>query len=110
MGLVHGWVQMQGYSTPEHKDTFALMGFNSSSTPSTATNIDLGSLPVRLLANHIGHEKWQIVCFDSMPTNLVQTSDSLPEIRAAERELAEIYCPDMKVRMQMTNGCPDPVR
>lgn len=59
MGLVHGWVQMQGYSTPEHKDTFALMGFNSSSTPSTATHIDLGSLPVKLLANHIGHEKSQ---------------------------------------------------
>lgn len=40
------WVQMQGYTTPEQKDTFNLMGFNSSSTPSTATNIDLGSLPV----------------------------------------------------------------
>ena len=44
-----GWLQqMQGYATPEQKDTFNLMGFNSSSTPSTATNIDLGSLPVRL--------------------------------------------------------------
>ncbi len=37
---------MQGYTTPEQKDTFNLMCFNSSSTPSTATNIDLGSLPV----------------------------------------------------------------
>ncbi|BDA41077.1 hypothetical protein COCOBI_01-7320 [Coccomyxa sp. Obi] len=39
---------MQGYTTPEQKDTFNLMGFNSSSTPSTATNIDLGSLPAPL--------------------------------------------------------------
>lgn len=89
MGLVHALVQMQGYSTPEQKDTFALMGFNSSSTPSTATNIDLGSLPVRLVANHIGHEKWQIVYFHSTPANLVQTSDSLPKICAAEKISAE---------------------
>lgn len=44
--VVLWWVLMQGYTTPEQKDTFNLMCFNSSSTPSTATNIDLGSLPV----------------------------------------------------------------